>query len=52
VPVQRSDANSVLAHAELVRKAGSGVIDVYFVGDSITRRWGALLSFLALSLSR
>ncbi len=42
VPVQRSDANSVLAHAELVRKAGSGVIDVYFIGDSITRRWGAL----------
>lgn len=42
VPVQRSDANSALAHAELVRKAGSGVIDIYFVGDSITRRWGAL----------
>ena len=42
LPVQRSDANSALAHADLVRKAGSGVIDVYFVGDSITRRWGAL----------
>jgi lysophospholipase L1-like esterase len=42
VPVQRSGANSALAHSELVRKAGSGVIDVYFIGDSITRRWGAL----------
>jgi lysophospholipase L1-like esterase len=42
VPVPRSDENSGLAHAELVRKAGSGVIDVYFIGDSITRRWGAL----------
>jgi (4-O-methyl)-D-glucuronate---lignin esterase len=42
VPQQRTDVNSALAHAELVRKAGSGVIDVYFIGDSITRRWGAL----------
>lgn len=42
VPQPRTDANSVLAHAELVHKAGAGVIDVYFVGDSITRRWGAL----------
>ena len=42
VPVQRTDENSAVAHAELVRKAGSGVIDIYFVGDSITRRWGAL----------
>jgi lysophospholipase L1-like esterase len=42
VPVRRSDANSALAHAELVKKAGAGVIDVYFIGDSITRRWGAL----------
>jgi lysophospholipase L1-like esterase len=38
----RTDENSRLAHAELVRKAGAGVIDVYFIGDSITRRWGAL----------
>jgi lysophospholipase L1-like esterase len=38
----RTDANSELAHGELVRKARSGVIDVYFIGDSITRRWGAL----------
>ena len=42
VPAPRTDENSGLAHAELVRKAGSGVIDIYFVGDSITRRWGAL----------
>jgi lysophospholipase L1-like esterase len=42
VPTPRNDENSALAHAELVRKASSGVIDVYFVGDSITRRWGAL----------
>ena len=30
------------AHAELVAKSRKGRIDVYFVGDSITRRWGAL----------
>src|SRR5688572_9424422 len=42
VPVPRTDENSGLAHEELVRKAGGGVIDVYFIGDSITRRWGAL----------
>lgn len=30
-----------MAHEQLVRKAGQGGIDVYFVGDSITRRWGA-----------
>jgi lysophospholipase L1-like esterase len=41
-PRRRTDANSETAHAELVQKAGAGVIDVYFVGDSITRRWGAL----------
>src|SRR5262245_65115760 len=42
VPVPRTDVNSGVAHAELVRKAGSGVIDIYFIGDSITRRWGAV----------
>jgi lysophospholipase L1-like esterase len=42
VPVPRSDENSGVAHAELVRKAGSGVIDIYFIGDSITRRWSAV----------
>jgi lysophospholipase L1-like esterase len=35
------DANSLIAHAQLVEKAKQGRIDVYFVGDSITRRWGA-----------
>jgi lysophospholipase L1-like esterase len=41
-PSPRTDANSRTAHAELVNKARTGRIDVYFVGDSITRRWGAL----------
>jgi len=30
------------AHAQLLRKATQGRIDVYFEGDSIVRRWGAL----------
>jgi lysophospholipase L1-like esterase len=42
VPRPRTDSSSAIAHAELVQKAQSGVIDVYFIGDSITRRWGAL----------
>ena len=37
----RLDDNSKLAHAELLQKRTKGRIDVYFVGDSITRRWGA-----------
>jgi (4-O-methyl)-D-glucuronate---lignin esterase len=41
-PAPRTDQNSMTAHAELLNKAKSGRIDVYFVGDSITRRWGAL----------
>ncbi|MBE3109417.1 MAG: hypothetical protein IMZ46_02725, partial [Acidobacteria bacterium] len=41
-PVSRTDQNSLTAHAELLEKAKKGRIDVYFVGDSITRRWGAL----------
>jgi lysophospholipase L1-like esterase len=40
-PVPRTDQNSMIAHAQLVEKAGKGGIDVYFEGDSITRRWGA-----------
>ena len=40
-PVPRADLNSQLAHAGLLEKAGKGGIDVYFEGDSITRRWGA-----------
>lgn len=41
VPVPRTDANSLIAHAQLIEKARTGRIDVYFEGDSITRRWGA-----------
>jgi lysophospholipase L1-like esterase len=37
----RSDRNSRLAHEQLLAKAGQGRIDLYFEGDSITRRWGA-----------
>ncbi|MGA2593762.1 MAG: GDSL-type esterase/lipase family protein [Bryobacteraceae bacterium] len=31
-----------MAHSELLAKAKQGVIEVYFEGDSITRRWGAI----------
>jgi lysophospholipase L1-like esterase len=41
-PRMRADRNSHLAHQQHLAKAKSGGIDVYFVGDSITRRWGAL----------
>lgn len=37
----RLDPNSQKAHAQLLAKAKSGGIDIYFEGDSITRRWGA-----------
>jgi lysophospholipase L1-like esterase len=37
----RADRNSHLAHQQLLAKAKTGGIDVYFLGDSITRRWGA-----------
>lgn len=30
----------MVAHEQLVQKAKQGGIDLYFVGDSITRRWG------------
>jgi len=40
-PVARTDPDSLTAHAELKEKAKKGVIDIYFAGDSITRRWGA-----------
>lgn len=39
--VPRTDANSQTAHVQLLEKARKGGIDVYFEGDSITRRWGA-----------
>ena len=40
-PVPRADRNSQIAHEQLLAKARQGRIDVYFEGDSITRRWGA-----------
>ena len=39
--VPRDDQNSMTAHAQLLDKKTRGRIDVYFVGDSIVRRWGA-----------
>jgi cephalosporin-C deacetylase len=41
LPMERMDRNSQVGHAQLLEKAKSGHIDVYFEGDSITRRWGA-----------
>jgi lysophospholipase L1-like esterase len=41
VATPRTDANSRLAHEQLLAKRTAGQIDVYFMGDSITRRWGA-----------
>lgn len=40
-PIQRTDPNSVTVHKQLLAKTKQGTIDVYFEGDSITRRWGA-----------
>ncbi|HEX3876530.1 MAG TPA: GDSL-type esterase/lipase family protein [Bryobacteraceae bacterium] len=40
-PQARTDQNSLAAHAQLLEKAKQGHIDIYFEGDSITRRWGA-----------
>lgn len=40
-PVARRDANSALAHQEMRDNLKKGSIDVYFAGDSITRRWRA-----------
>jgi lysophospholipase L1-like esterase len=39
-PSPRNDPNSKIAHEQLVAKAKQGGIDLYFLGDSITRRWG------------
>ncbi len=41
MPTPRTDKNSILAHDQLLAKRTQGQIDVYFMGDSITRRWGA-----------
>ncbi len=38
--VERLDRKSQVAHQQLLAKAKSGRIDLYFLGDSITRRWG------------
>jgi lysophospholipase L1-like esterase len=40
-PAPRTDQNSLTAHVRLLDKAKQGGIDIYFEGDSITRRWGA-----------
>jgi len=40
VAAARGDENSRKAHEQLLAKRTAGKIDVYFVGDSITRRWG------------
>ena len=39
--VPRTDQNSITAHGQLLDKARQGGIDIYFIGDSIVRRWGA-----------
>jgi lysophospholipase L1-like esterase len=41
VPAPRTDSNSAIAHRELLAKRTQGRIDLYFEGNSITRRWGA-----------
>ena len=40
-PAPRTDSNSMLAHRQLLAKRTQGKIDVYFMGNSIARRWGA-----------
>jgi lysophospholipase L1-like esterase len=40
-PAPRTDQNSQTAHTQLLEKTKGGVIDIYFEGDSIVRRWGA-----------
>jgi lysophospholipase L1-like esterase len=39
--IERRDRNSQIAHRQLLQKTKQGRIDIYFQGDSITRRWGA-----------
>jgi lysophospholipase L1-like esterase len=41
VPAPRTDSNSMIAHRQLLAKRTQGKIDLYFEGNSITRRWGA-----------
>jgi lysophospholipase L1-like esterase len=40
-PVARGDRNSLIAHEQLLQKTKEGRVDIYFEGDSITRRWDA-----------
>ena len=40
-PRARTDANSKLAHEQRLASLKKGRIDLYFAGDSITRRWRA-----------
>jgi lysophospholipase L1-like esterase len=40
-PVRRVDPLSLVAHQRLSDQAKKGHADIYFEGDSITRRWGA-----------
>ena len=40
-PTPRTDPNSLIAHEQLLEKAKKDHIQIYFEGDSITRRWGA-----------
>ena len=40
-PAPRTDANSKLAHEQMLANLKKGKIDLYFAGDSITRRWRA-----------
>jgi len=41
VAAPRTEPNSRLAPKQLLQKLKQGKIDLYFLGDSITRRWGA-----------
>ena len=40
VAAPRTDSNSMIAHRQLLAKRTQGKIDLYFEGNSITRRWG------------
>jgi len=40
-PMMRRDTNSALAHRQMLDNLKKGRVDVYFAGDSITRRWRA-----------
>ena len=40
-PAGRTDSGSRAAHQQLLSKRSQGRIDIYFEGDSITRRWDA-----------